>query len=65
MEKDKKMAPQIIWGIVFVLWIIIGTIQITCSIVSKSYTVPLWDYISCWMLLMMMLFMTLAAIMQS
>ena len=56
---------QIIWGITFVLWVIIGTIQITCSIVSKSYTVSLWDYISCWMLLMMMLFMTLAAIMQS
>lgn len=55
---------QIIWGIIFVLWIVIGTIQITCSIVSKSYTVPLWDYISCWMLLTMMLFMTLAAIMQ-
>ena len=64
MEKDKKMA-QIIWGIIFVLWIVIGTIQITRSIVSKSYTVSLWDYISCWMLLMMMLFMTLAAIMQS
>lgn len=58
------MAPQIIWGIIFVLWIVIGTIQITCSIVSKSYTVSLWDYISCWMLLMMMLSMTLAAIMQ-
>ena len=64
MEKDKKMA-QIIWGIIFVLWVVIGTIQITCSIVSKNYTVSLWDYICCWMLLMMMLSMTLAAMMQS
>ena len=64
MEKDKKMA-QIIWGIIFIFWIVIGTIKITCSIISKNYTVSLWDYICCWMLLMMMLSMTLAAMMQS
>lgn len=64
MEKDKKMA-QIVWGIAFVLWIIIGTIQITCSIVSKSYTVSLWNYISCWVVLIVMLSMVLNAMMQS
>lgn len=63
---DKEIAKaKRIWGIIFVLWIVIGTIQITCSIVSKNYTVSLWDYICCWMLLMMMLSMTLAAMMQS
>ena len=56
---------QITWSITFVLWVIIGTVQITCSIVSKSYTVSLWKYISCWMALMVMLSITLAAIMQS
>jgi hypothetical protein len=60
---DKKIA-QIIWGIAFILWIVIGTIQITCSIVSKSYTVSLWNYISCWIVLMMMLSMALDAIMK-
>ena len=63
MEKDKKMA-QIIWGIAFVLWIVIGVIQITCSIVSKSYTVSLWNYISCWIVLMMMLSIALNAVMK-
>lgn len=60
---SKKMA-QIIWGIAFVLWIVIGVIQITCSIVSKSYTVSLWNYISCWIVLMMMLSIALNAVMQ-
>ena len=60
---SKKMA-QIIWGIAFVLWIVIGVIQITCSIVSKSYTVSLWNYISCWIVLMMMLPIALNAVMQ-
>lgn len=60
---SKKMA-QIIWGIAFILWIVIGTIQITCSIVSKSYTVSLWNYISCWIVLMMMLSIALNAIMK-
>lgn len=55
---------QIIWGIAFILWIVIGVIQITCSIVSKSYTVSLWNYISCWIVLMMMLSMALDAIMK-
>lgn len=61
---NKKMAPQIIWGIAFILWIVIGVIQITCSIVSKSYTVSLWNYIGCWIVLMMMLSMALDAIMK-
>ena len=60
---SKKMA-QIIWGIAFVLWIVIGVIQITCSIVSKSYTVSLWNYISCWIVLMMMLSIALNAVMK-
>ena len=60
---SKKMA-QIIWGIAFVLWIVIGVIQITCSIVSKSYTVSLWNYISCWIVLMMMLSIALNAVMR-
>lgn len=64
MEKDKKMA-QIIWGIIFIFWIVIGTFQITCSIVSKDYTVSLWNYVSCWVMLMIMLSMMLAAMMQS
>lgn len=64
MKKDKKMA-QIIWGIIFIFWIVIGTIQITCSIVSKDYTVSLWNYVSCWVMLMIMLSMMLAAMMQS
>jgi hypothetical protein len=64
MKKDKKMA-QIIWGIIFIFWIVIGTFQITCSIVSKDYTVSLWNYVSCWVMLMIMLSMMLAAMMQS
>lgn len=56
---------QIIWGILFIIWIFIGTFQITCSIVSKDYTVSLWNYVSCWVMLMIMLSMMLAAMMQS
>lgn len=55
---------QIIWGILFIIWTFIGTFQITCSIVSKDYTVSLWNYISCWIVLMMMLSMALDAIMK-
>lgn len=56
---------QIIWGILFIIWTFIGTFQITCSIVSKDYTVSLWNYVSCWVMLMIMLSMMLAAMMQS
>ena len=56
---------QIIWRILFIIWTFIGTFQITCSIVSKDYTVSLWNYVSCWVMLMIMLSMMLAAMMQS
>lgn len=56
---------QIIWGILFIIWTSIGTFQITCSIVSKDYTVSLWNYVSCWVMLMITLSMMLAAMMQS
>lgn len=56
---------QIFWGILFIIWTFIGAFQITCSIVSKDYTVSLWNYVSCWVMLMIMLSMVLAAMMQS
>ena len=62
--RGKKMI-QIIWGILFIIWAFIGTFQITCSIISKDYTVSLWNYISCWVMLMIMISAILTAIIQS